>query len=75
MFGCAILRLSRNVFNFNEKCAVRKKWFESYRSTGHQESVAVHPICITVFFWGGGEECLKLEVISHKIRRISVDIT
>jgi hypothetical protein len=61
VIGCASLRLSLNVVNLNEKCAVRKEWFESHWSTGHQESVAVYPTCMTDFF---GQEYLKLETIS-----------
>jgi hypothetical protein len=40
---------------------VRKEWFESHWSTGHQESVVVHLPCMTDFF---GQEYLKLETIS-----------
>jgi len=72
VFGCASFRLSRNVANFNEKCAVRKEWFESRESTGHQEGGAVRLTCMTVFFWTGIPEAWGH--ISYKIRNISVDI-
>ena len=68
MFGCASFRLSRNVANLNEKCAVRKN---GLIATGLQATkkvwLSIHHAIWVFWGWGWGEgeqEYLELETIS-----------